>query len=82
LEPQTQPTAASITAGLLTREQIAAEFRCSERTIIRREHAGMPVIRLGYMRLYSPESCRAWLLTHERRHDVPKRGRPTTRYAA
>jgi hypothetical protein len=78
----TTPTNASVTAGLLTREQIAAEFRCSERTIIRREHAGMPVIRLGHaVRLYDPATVRAWLLSHEYRHDVPKRGRPTKRAA-
>jgi hypothetical protein len=81
MEPFTEPTAASITAGLLNRPQIAAEFRCSERTIIRREHAGMPVIRLGMLRLYNPASCRAWLMTHEHRHDAPKRGRPAKRAA-
>jgi hypothetical protein len=82
MEALTEPTAASITAGLLTRTQIAAEFRCSERTIIRREQAGMPVIRLGMLRLYNPASCRTWLMTHEHRHDAPKRGRPTKARAA
>ncbi len=77
------PASASVTAGLLTREQIAAEFRCSERTIIRREHAGLPVIRLGHaVRLYDPATVRAWLMTHEHRHETPKRGRPTKARAA
>ena len=79
MEAHTEPTAASITAGLLTRHETAAAFRCSERTIIRREQAGMPVIKLGMLRLYNPEAIRAWLLTYERRHDVPKRGRPAGR---
>ncbi len=64
----TQPSAASITAGLFTRSQLAINLDCSERTILRREHAGMPVIRLGMMRLYNPVAVREWLLTHEHRH--------------
>ncbi len=81
MEVQSKPTVLSITAGLLTREEIAAALSCSERTVIRREHAGMPVIKLGMLRLYSPENCRAWLMTHEHRHDAPKRGRPAKRAA-
>ena len=77
MDTQTSPTVASITAGLATREQLATDLRCSERTIIRREHQGMPVIKLGMLRLYNPEAVRAWIMTHERRHDIPKRGRPT-----
>ena len=42
----------------------------------------MPVIRVGMTRLYDPNSVRQWLLTHERRHDVPKRGRPANKHAA
>ena len=82
METQPQPTAASITAGLATRQQLAADLHCSERTIIRREHQGMPVIKLGYLRLYNPEAVRAWILTHELRRDVPKRGRATNKRAA
>jgi hypothetical protein len=81
VEPGTEPTAASIMAGLLTRSQAAADLGCSERTLIRRERAGMPVIKLGMLRLYNPDTVRAWLLTHEQRHDVPRRGRPTSRAA-
>jgi hypothetical protein len=72
---------ASITAGFATRPQLAADLHCSERTIIRREHQGMPVIKLGMLRLYNPQAVREWLMTHERRHDVPKRGRPTSKAA-
>ena len=77
MEAHAHPTVASITAGFATREQLARDLHCSERTIIRREHQGMPVIKLGSLRLYNPEAVRAWIMTHERRHDVPKRGRPT-----
>ena len=82
METQTEQTAASITAGLATRQQLATDLHCSERTIIRREHQGMPVIKLGMLRLYNPAAVRGWLLTHERRHDAPKRGRPATKHAA
>jgi hypothetical protein len=76
VDPQTQPTAASITAGLKTRDETADELRCSARTIIRYEHAGMPVIRLGMLRFYNPAAVREWLEGLEHRHDAPKRGRP------
>jgi hypothetical protein len=81
MEAKTDLTAASITAGLATRQQLAAELHCSERTIIRREHQGMPVIRLGTLRLYNPEAVRAWIMAHEHRRDAPKRGRPAKRAA-
>ncbi len=81
MQPQTDPLHANITAGLLIRPQIASDLDCSERTIIRREHAGMPVIRVGMLRLYNPAAVREWLLTHERRHDMPRRGRPATKAA-
>lgn len=76
------PATASITAGLLNRKELAADLRCSDRTVIRRERAGMPFIRLGMMRLYDPAKVRAWLMDHEQRHDAPKRGRPTNKRAA
>ena len=83
MEPQTTtPTAPSVLAGLVNRPNLSADLGKSERTIIRWEHAGMPVIRVGMTRLYDPASVRQWLLTHERRHDVPKRGRPANRVAA
>lgn len=79
--PATDNPAASITAGLIDRKQLAAEWRCGERTIIRRERAGMPFIKLGMLRLYDPAKVRAWVLSHESRHDAPKRGRPAKRAA-
>jgi hypothetical protein len=52
MDQDIKPSPASIIAGLLNRAQIAAEFDCSERTILRFEQAGLPVIRLGMLRLY------------------------------
>ncbi len=78
----TSPNATSITAGLLTRPEAASEMGCSERTIIRREQAGMPVIKIGMLRLYNPAAVRDWLLGHEHRHDIPRRGRPAKNQAA
>jgi hypothetical protein len=77
VEPQTAASPPSITAGLFNRSQLAADLKCSERTIIRREHAGMPVIRLGVARFYDPAAVRAWIMSFEHRHHVPKRGRPS-----
>ena len=81
--PTTEPTesATSITAGLTDRETIAATLKRSTRTIARLEHAGLPVIRLGMTRLYDIAKVRAWLLSHESRHEAPKRGRPAKRAA-
>ena len=73
-------TAASIVAGLLTRPQLAADLDCSDRTIIRYENAGLPVIRLGMLRFYNPAAVRAWLMTHERRHTTPRRGQPPAQH--
>ena len=80
----TSPTdnhAAAVLAGLVTRKQLAEEWRCSEMTIIRRERAGLPVIRLGMTRLYDPAKVRAWVLDHEHRQSAPKRGRPAKKAA-
>ena len=77
----TDNPAASITAGLIDRKQLATEWRCGERTVIRRERAGMPVIRLGMLRLYDPAKVRAWVLEHEHRPSAPKRGRPARKAA-
>ena len=82
----TVSTAAEITAGLVDRKHLAAECLpnrpVSERTVIRWEHSGLPVIKLGAARLYDLAKARAWVLTHEHRHDAPKRGRPTKARAA
>lgn len=79
-------TVADITAGLVDRKRLAAEcLPCrpvSERTVIRWEHSGLPVIKIGAVRLYDLAKARAWVLTHEHRQDAPKRGRPTKACAA
>lgn len=80
-ETDTANAAASITAGLIQRKSLAASLERSERTIIRYERAGMPFIKLGMMRFYDPAKVRAWVLSHESRHDAPKRGRPAKRAA-
>ena len=82
MEPQTYKTADAIMSGLITRAEIAKALRCTERTIMRREQIGLPVIRVGMLRLYSADAVRAWLLEHEQRPDVPRRGRPVTKRAA
>ncbi|GAN77674.1 hypothetical protein Asru_0414_01 [Acidisphaera rubrifaciens HS-AP3] len=69
-------------SGLLTRAQLAAELRCSERTIIRHERAGMPCIRLGIMRLYDAAKVREWVMSHEHRPQTPRVGRPAGKRAA
>ena len=73
---------ASVLEGLLTREQLAGQLNCSERTIIRYERAGMPFIAFGKTRLYDPPRVRDWVLSQERGHTAPKRGRPAGRKAA
>lgn len=71
-----------VLAGLLTRVQLAEQLNCSERTIIRYERAGMPFISFGMIRRYNPPSVREWMLSKERGHTEPKRGRPAGRKAA
>lgn len=78
----THNDAEAILAGLLTREQLAAELRCSARTVIRYERAGMPFIRLGIMRLYDASKVREWVLNHEHRPQAPRVGRPAGKRAA
>ncbi len=71
-----------VLAGLLDRETLGRQLGgMSDRTIIRYERAGMPFIAVGMLRLYDPVKVRDWLMTHERRHDAPKRGRPTKKAA-
>jgi hypothetical protein len=74
--------AVDVLAGLVTREELAEQFRCSKRTIIRYERAGMPFIAFGKTRLYDPPRVRDWVLSQERGHTAPKRGRPAGRKAA
>ena len=68
--------------GLLKRADLAEQLGKCERTIIRYERAGMPAIAVGMMRLYDPTKVRSWIMSHERRHNVPVRGRPSTRTTA
>lgn len=78
-QPQGGPV--DILAGLLTRQQIAIQLGCGDRTIIRRERAGMPFIAVGMMRFYDPTRVREWLMSHERHQAAPRRGRPAKRAA-
>ncbi len=72
----------SVFAGLVSREQLAADIRRSIRTIRNYELAGMPHVHFGNFRLFDPASVRAWLMSHERQHNTPKRGRPARNRAA
>ena len=76
------PKQKRIFAGLLTREELEAETGWGWRTILRREQDGMPVVIVCRTKLYPADRIREWILSHERRHDTPKRGRPATRKAA
>jgi hypothetical protein len=83
------PTAAviaqdkNVLRGLITRPELRVQFGdCSDRTIIRYERAGMPFIAFGMTRLYDPPRVREWVLSQERGHTVPKRGRPANKKAA
>ncbi len=75
------PPAPSIIAGLMTLAQIAADLDRSERTILRFDAQGIPVIRVGTLRLYDPAAVREWLLSQQSRRTTPKRGRPSKRAA-
>lgn len=67
----------TILGGLWSRATLRTELGgCTDRTILRLEHAGLPVIVIRGMRFYDPNSVRAWLLTHERHRNEPQRGRP------
>jgi hypothetical protein len=70
-------TSSGVLAGLLDRQTLGKQLGgMCDRTIIRYERAGMPFIAIGMLRLYDPAKVREWLLTHERSHAAPKRGRP------
>ncbi len=74
-------TGPDVLAGLFNRATLGQQLKVGDRTIIRYERAGMPFIALGMLRLYDPVKVRDWLMTHERRHDAPKRGRPAKKAA-
>jgi phage terminase Nu1 subunit (DNA packaging protein) len=82
---QTAPSPSNVEAlfaGLFNRQQLADAFSISTRTVIRWERAGMPFIAMGMIRLYDPAKVRAWVMSHERQHNAPKRGRPAGKRAA
>lgn len=68
--------------GFLQRQEIGKQLRCTDRTIIRYERAGMPFIAVGKLRLYDPVKVRAWLISHTSEHTAPSRGRPAKKVAA
>jgi hypothetical protein len=48
-----------------------------ERTLMRWEGEGLPVIRVGKMRLHDPAAVRGWIVSHQSREEAPRgRGRP------
>jgi hypothetical protein len=51
----------SVLEGCLNRQELAAELGVSERTVVRYEHAGLPVVRRGRQRFYWKDKTRAWL---------------------
>ena len=63
--------------SLTDRVTLGKQLGKCDRTIIRYERAGMPFIRVGALRLYNPEKVQEWLMSHERTHAVPRRGRPS-----
>ena len=74
-----QTDASGIRAGLCTRAETSSAFGVHTRTLIRWEHAGLPVIRIGKQRLHRVDSVRAWLLAREQSagSEPPvRRGRP------
>lgn len=74
-------TTTPILAGLIADEECARQLHCSVRTIDRYRAAGMPAIVLGKKVLFDPAAVREWVMSHQRRHDVPKRGRPAKQAA-
>lgn len=81
IEEVTKPVP-DVLSGLLNRAALRLQLQIkSDRTIIRYERAGMPFIAVGAMRLYEAARVRDWLLTHERNHAAPRRGRPSKKAA-
>jgi hypothetical protein len=65
--------------GVVDRPELARQLRCSARTIIRYEDAGLPVLRIGKRRFYDVDKVRAWVLNGGIR---PASRRPGRRAAA
>jgi hypothetical protein len=67
----------SLFDGLLTGEELQADTGWGQRTILRREAAGLPVIKIGATKLYPAEKVRDWLLSRTRSQQGSRgRGRP------
>jgi len=66
----------SVRDGLEDRSEMAKVLGVTERTVIRYERLGMPFIAVGRLRLYDVSKVRAWLMSHEKNHAAPRRGRP------
>ncbi len=76
MTPQPETNIQKVLDGLIDRAELARQMRCTDRTIIRYERAGMPFIAVGKFRFYKPEDIRAWVMSHEHRPQTPQRGRP------
>lgn len=82
MTPETQTeTPPSVVAGLQQREDTARQIGVCERTVHRWEQQGLPVIKIGKLRLHDPVAVREWLLRQQVR-DTPPRGRGRPRNAA
>ena len=67
----------SVIAGLVSRAKLALQLDVNQRTLMRWEHEGLPVIRVGKLRLHDPAAVRNWIISHQSRKDEPpRRGRP------
>jgi phage terminase Nu1 subunit (DNA packaging protein) len=70
-------TTTSVVAGLQSREETARQLGVHTKTISRWEDDGLPVIKVGKLRLHDPAEVRRWILTHQSRPEAPRgRGRP------
>lgn len=58
---QVNTTKALVAEGLLTRAQLAGELSVSEQTIAIWEKTGLPVLRIGFQRLYESKKVAAWI---------------------
>jgi hypothetical protein len=62
--------------GLLSCEQMQAETGWHWRKLLRAEHEGLPVIKVGSTKLYPIDSCRAWLMSRVTDRRPRRPGRP------
>jgi len=76
MDQNAAPHAVSVVSGLLSRPQLATDLKCNDRTIIRYEEQGLPVIRLGALRFYDPAAVLAWMRSNDRGGHVPVRPGP------